>query len=324
MLYPLIMEPHFRHGEATPWGGDALRALYGKDSPGARTGESLEISALPGMESVVINGAHAGKTLSEMMALWGEALTGLPAGAPFPLLLKLLDAREMLSVQVHPGDEYAAAHHGKLGKTEAWVILQAPPGASIVYGVSARDRDELEAAIASGKLTDSLRRLSVTPGDVIYIPHGMVHALGEGIVVYEVQQSSDVTYRLWDWGRLDKDGNPRQLHIREALDVIRPELTLGPAKGVERECEGGRDVLYIADDNFTLRRLYVNGRMPLGFGEGFQMVTALSPLILEWQGGMAEMVVGQSALVPAALGDCVLRGAGEALAAGSVSDHAGS
>ena len=315
MLYPLIMEPYFRHGEATPWGGDALSVLYGKNSPNGRTGESLEISALPGMESVVANGEHAGKALGQMIAMWGEALTGLPAGEPFPLLLKLLDAREMLSVQVHPGDDYSAAHCGKLGKTEAWVILRASPGASIIYGVTVKDRHELENAVASGHLQSKLRRISVSPGDVVYIPHGMVHALGEGIVVYEVQQSSDVTFRLWDWERLGQDGRPRQLHIDEALDVIRPELDLAVVAGEEKTCEGGRFVLYIADDNFVLRRLYVDGRMRLGFGPGFQMVTALSPIVLEWDRGEVELCSGQSALVPAALEGCVLSGTGEALLA---------
>ena len=132
--YPLLMSPFFRHGAETPWGGSMLRDAFMKDAPDDQTGESLEVSALPGRESVVRNGVHAGKTLARMAEIWGENLTGKTNGA-FPLLLKLLDAREALSVQVHPTDDYALKHEGKLGKTEAWVILGAEPGAKIAYGL---------------------------------------------------------------------------------------------------------------------------------------------------------------------------------------------
>ena len=131
-LYPLVMEPYFRHGGETPWGGSMLRDAFGKSAPDL-TGESLEISALPGMESIVRNGPHAGKTLPAMIALWGERLTGANF-EKFPLLLKLLDVEDRLSVQVHPDDAYAASE-GRLGKTEAWIILNCDPDVKIVYGL---------------------------------------------------------------------------------------------------------------------------------------------------------------------------------------------
>ena len=134
-LYPLLMAPHFRSGEETPWGGSMLRDAFMKEAPD-QTGESLEISALPERESMVRNGAHAGKSLSRMIELWGEQLTGLPAGSDFPLLLKLIDAKDTLSVQVHPDDAYANANEGgKLGKTEAWIVLNCDEGARLAYGV---------------------------------------------------------------------------------------------------------------------------------------------------------------------------------------------
>ena len=207
-MYPLLMAPYFRHGSETPWGGSMLRDVFLKDAPDDQTGESLEVSALEGRESLVLNGPQAGRTLGSMIRLWGKDLTGEIEGA-FPLLIKLLDARELLSVQVHPDDAYAAANEGgKLGKTEAWVVLNCEPGAKLAYGVTA-GKEELAELARAGRVEEALNWLTVRPGDVLYIPAGTVHALGGGIQCYEVQQSSDVTYRLWDWGRVDKNGNPR-------------------------------------------------------------------------------------------------------------------
>ena len=212
-MLPLRMYPAYRHGDMTPWGGDALRAVYGRDIPDERTGEALEISAIPHLESRTVTG----ETLPQLLERDGARLSGDYAGQEFPLLLKLLAARDSLSVQVHPDDAYARQHEGgKLGKTEAWVILDCKPGAELVYGIRAGvTREDLRAACAAGgkAVEDCLRRLPVQPGDVVYIPAGMVHAIGEGILLLEIQQSSDVTYRFWDWGRLDANGNPRALHV---------------------------------------------------------------------------------------------------------------
>ena len=149
-LYPLLMAPTFRHGEETPWGGHMLRDTLMKDAPAGATGESLEISALPGYESMVANGVHAGKPLSRMIELWGEGLTG-QTGGEFPLLLKLLDTLMPLSVQVHPDDAYAARVENKSGKSEAWIILNAEPGAKIVYGLETKG-EALKDIIASGRV----------------------------------------------------------------------------------------------------------------------------------------------------------------------------
>ena len=193
----LVMKPCYRYGEMTPWGGDNLRLLFGKDAPLDRVGESLEVSALKGLESVIVNGEYAGRTLSEVLENDYEGVCGCEK-EPFPLLLKLLDARETLSVQVHPGDEYALKNDGKYGKTEAWVVLSAEEGARIAYGIKHLDKP-LSDVVAEGGLEDSLRWVYPRPGEVYYIPHGCVHALGGGVMVYEIQQSSDATYRFWDW-----------------------------------------------------------------------------------------------------------------------------
>ena len=306
MLYPLKMIPYFRHGEETPWGGRALADYFGKAIPDERTGESLEISALPGRESVVENGPLASMTLDKAIEKWGDRLTG--CGSAFPLLLKLLDAREMLSVQVHPDDAYAHEHEGdKLGKTEAWLVIAAERGAKLVYGVNAESSEELRAQVEAGKLEESLRWVAVQPGDVLYIPHGCVHALGGGILIYEIQQSSDVTYRFWDWGRVGKDGRPRALHTQAALDVSRPELKLNKLPGATLIVTGGSKTAYISDANFELWRLNVAGDMPLETGR-MLLLTALGEAEVRWPDGSFPLNPGESCLVPAALEGVILSG----------------
>jgi len=306
MLYPLKMIPYFRHGEETPWGGRALGDYFGKDIPDDRTGESLEISALPGRESAVANGPLAGLTLTEVIGKWGKDLTGDVEG--FPLLLKLLDARDMLSVQVHPDDAYAGAHeNGKLGKTEAWLVIAAERGAKLVYGVNAETSEQLRALVGAGKLEENLRWVGVQPGDVLYIPHGCVHALGGGIVIYEIQQSSDVTYRFWDWGRVGGDGRPRALHTEAALDVSRPELKLDKLPGATLIATGGSRTAYISDANFELWRLNVAGDMPLEAGR-MLLLTSLGEAGVKWEGGSFALNPGESCLVPAAMRGVALAG----------------
>ena len=297
MLYPLKMVPYFRHGADTPWGGQALGELFGKDIPDALTGESLEVSALPGRESIVSNGKLAGKTLASLVSEYGEQITG--CHGDFPLLLKLLDARDMLSVQVHPGDDYAASHeNGKRGKTEAWLILSCERGAKLVYGVKVATSEELRAQVESGHLEDALNWITVQPGDVLYIPHGCVHALGGGIVVYEIQQSSDVTYRFWDWGRVGADGKMRALHTEKALDVSRPSLKLDKLSGATVLCTGGSRTYYICDDNFELCRLNVAGDMPLESGR-MLLLTSLGEAEIRWSEDSFTLNPGESCLIPA-------------------------
>jgi mannose-6-phosphate isomerase len=294
-LYPMKMRPWFRHGVETPWGGEGLRDLFCKAIPDDLTGESLEISALPGMPSVVENGELKGKTLREVYVMYRGLLMGQTDGAEFPLLVKLLDAREMLSVQVHPGDEYAGKRHGKLGKTEAWVVLDAPPGAKLVVGL--KPGRDLTQAVEAGELEDALNWLTVAPGDVLYISHGLVHALGDGIRVYEIQQSSDVTYRLWDWNRTGPDGKKRALHTSDALQVARP-LTGAALPGVSVDVPGGRETVYIANGFFELWRLDASGRISLPGGR-MRLITALGRGVLGWPDGALALSAGDSVVVPA-------------------------
>lgn len=283
-MYPLIMQPCFRSGAQTPWGGEMLKNAFMKSAPEGKVGESLEVSALNGLESVVKNGEMAGKKFSDIY------------GTTFPLLLKLLDARDTLSVQVHPGDEYALQNEGKLGKTEAWVILGAEEGARIAYGLKPTDRP-LNDIIESGEIADYLDWRNVTAGDVYYLPHGMIHALGGGIQAYEIQQSSDVTYRIWDWGRTDAHGNPRELHISKAKDSARTELHMQKLEGATVLRDGGSITYYISDDNFELARLNVNGRMKLNEGRMI-FITPTTDCELEWNNEKTHVQPFETAVIP--------------------------
>lgn len=308
--YPLIMSPYFRCGQNTPWGGCALKEKYGKNTPDEPTGESLEISALPGRESHVLNGAYRGKSLREIYTLWGDRLTG-KRGKDFPLMLKLLDARQNLSVQVHPDDAYAQLHEGKTGKSEAWYILDAKPGAKLVYGVDVKD-GELQAIVEAGQLEEHLHWVDAHPGDVFYIPSGTVHALGSGIQCYEIQQSSDVTYRFWDWNRVGQDGKPRELHLRQALDVSSPDSLPSPQPEEEVPFEGGKMKLLVSDPHFRLYAVDLDGTFSLPTGE-MMFMTPTVGCTLHWGEESQELAPWQSVLIPAEMGKAEISGNGRVL-----------
>lgn len=235
-FYPVRMHPAFRSGRLTPWGGERLRTVYGKAITEVPTGESLEVSCIPGLESTDDNG----EKLTDLIARYGEDFADAYAHKPFPLLLKLIDAAESLSVQVHPDDAYAGRNEGgKLGKTEAWLILDAPEGSQIVYGIKAgTTAAQLRTACEAGAAVEPLlRRVNVKPGDVCFIPTGCVHAIGAGILLYEIQQSSDVTYRFYDWDRVDARGQHRELHIDKALDVTDLRFALKPIHASDKPVE---------------------------------------------------------------------------------------
>lgn len=313
MLYPIKMTPAFRYGAMTPWGGEGLRKL-GKDIPDPKTGESLEVSVLPGLESR----DGAGTTLTRLLAMHGEAMRGTQVGETFPLLLKLIAAEDMLSVQVHPDDAYARENEGgKLGKTEAWVILSAEPGAKIVYGIrEGVTRKQLaEACEAGGEAVRAcLNTVPVRAGDVYFIPAGMVHALGGGITLMEIQQSSDVTYRFYDWDRVDANGRGRELHIKKGLDVTDPGLHLAPCSAEAAACEGGSKATYLREDAFTLERWDVAGSMPIcAAPEHFTLLCALDDCAIEWEGGSLSLVPGDCVFLPAQMVPARLVGTGKAL-----------
>ncbi len=293
-LAPIRMNPAYRHGSDTPWGGDKLKTVFGKDIPDDRTGESLEVSMIPGLNSR----DDKGRPLGEIIAEYGSRVTGTEVKGAFPLLLKLLDARDRLSVQVHPDDEYAKRVENKLGKTEAWVILDCAEGAELVYGVTpGTTREELKAASLEGeKVEKLLGRVAVHPGEVYYIPAGTVHAIGAGILIYEIQQSSDVTYRFYDWNRADAQGKKRELHIGKAIDVV--DLTVRQESAAPKDLGGGREML-LHEKYFSLER-WQNTRAVLPADRRiFRILTALEDTVIEWEEGKLVLKGGMTALLPA-------------------------
>lgn len=220
MLYPLIFQPIFME---RVWGGRKLEELYQKPLPPDRPiGESWEITDRPEGVGVIANGALAGKDLRWLMEHHEKELMGRESSfqGRFPLLIKILDAREILSLQVHPPAKVAAQLGGE-PKTEMWYIADAAPGAELFAGLrKGTTREEFETRINEGTVADCIHRIPVKSGDAIFLPSGRVHAIGAGLVIFEIQQNSDTTYRVFDWNRVGLDGKPRALHIAQSLESI--------------------------------------------------------------------------------------------------------
>jgi len=227
---PIKFKPVFKE---KPWGGNKLHHLLNKPIPSDKTGESWELSNVPGNISVVSEGYFKDQTFQEILTSFQEKLTGKKIwekyGTDFPLLIKYIDANDDLSIQVHPGDEMAKAEHNSFGKNELWHIIQANPGSVIYAGFKpGTNKSTYLKAVDEGNLNSLLRKIKVTAGDTIYIPSGTVHAIGKGVLLAEVQQTSDITYRIFDWNRKGLDGKPRELHTELAIKAIdftaKPEI----------------------------------------------------------------------------------------------------
>ena len=235
-IYPYVLDPKLT---TQVWGGDELVRVYGKHGdPQARLGESWECWDT----DRVVNGALAGSSVADLRTkLGGELLGDLDPTKIFPVLTKIITAHDWLSVQVHPDDAYAQrVEHQAFGKTECWYVLDAQPNAEIVYGWT-RDtsRAEYERRVADGTLGEILRHIELKKGDTVYIPHGMVHAIGPGLTVFETQQASDLTYRMFDYNRVGLDGKPRELHVQKAADVLDYRATTtGTLAQISYEFEG--------------------------------------------------------------------------------------
>lgn len=203
------------------WGGERLSRDYGMGENGEKIAEAWELTCRGDGDNEIISGKYTGRLLSEFVRENPQALGTKQKGDRFPLLIKLIDAEADLSIQVHPDDEYALSHTDDMGKTEMWYIVDAKPGAKLIYGLKRKyTRDELKTAIAAGTLESLMNYVKVKSGETYFIPSGLVHAIGAGILIAEIQQNSNITYRVYDYNRRQPDGSLRQLHIEPALDVI--------------------------------------------------------------------------------------------------------
>jgi mannose-6-phosphate isomerase len=311
-IYPLTFTPALRD---YIWGGRRLEELYGRRLPPGITAESWEISGHPNAPTAADAGYWQGRTLPEILAELGESLTGPRAGwalerGRFPLLVKLLDAHQDLSVQVHPDDAYALAHDGDLGKTEMWYVLHADPGAELILGVRpGTTRDGFRQALVDGNLADVLHRIPIAAGQAVALPTGTVHALLAGSVVTEIQQNSDTTYRVFDWGRVDSAGKSRPLHIEKALDVIDfAQATPGIiVPQVLSQFEGVRQAELVRNRYFVVEELgFDAGGSYEGTCDGATLEIwgcMNGAATLDWDGGSVALPAIRYALLPAVLGD---------------------
>jgi mannose-6-phosphate isomerase len=300
----------------TIWGGQRLRETVGKTLPeGQLIGESWETAD----DALIIEGPYVGATLADVVVAEGAEFIGQRSaaiyGVRFPLLAKFLDAQQWLSVQVHPDDTYAAAHEGgKLGKTECWYILHAEPGAQIIYGVIRPvDSAEVRSAIERVELEGLVQTVEVSPGDAMLVPAGTVHAIGAGIVLFELQEYSDVTYRLYDYGRLQANGKPRELHIDRGLDVMTydpsPVVKVTPV-AADLNGAGARRVL-VACDYFVEEELRVAGRISGAVTDSsLVMLVNLEGDYTLQDGAGSTMTVqrGETVVLPAGMGMYTITG----------------
>lgn len=225
--YPLTFKPIFKD---RIWGGNKLKTELNKNIPNNKTGESWEISAVPGDVSIIDKGVYEAQSLADLILQYPEAILGTAVyanfGAQFPLLFKYLDAQQDLSIQVHPNDTLAQKRHHSFGKTEMWYVMQADKKATILVGFKSNSTKEAYAeAVKQNTIVDLLDKIEVKTGDAFLLNTGTVHAIGAGILIAEIQQSSDITYRIYDFDRKDSNGNLRELHTDLALDAINYDLS---------------------------------------------------------------------------------------------------
>lgn len=305
---PLFFNPIFMD---RIWGGTELRS-FGYDIPSDTTGECWAFSAHPNGQSVVKNGKFAGKTLGE---LWehNRELFGNAEGDRFPLLTKILDANQDLSVQVHPNDEYAKVHeNGELGKTECWYIVDCKEGAEIIFGHHAQTKEELASMITENKWTELLNKVSVKKGDFFFVPSGTIHAIGEGIIILETQQNSDTTYRVYDYDRKDANGNTRELHVNQSVAV-----TTVPHKADEYDVkvETNGDLTattFIECDYFTVEKWDIQGSSIISQTKQFLLCS-----VIEGEGSIKKdsavysFKKGDHFLLPSGFGSFELEGNSE-------------
>lgn len=317
MLYPLKFKPRIKE---RIWGGQAILKKKGKAASRLAKdklyGESWDLSSVKGDVSVVANGFLKGNSLEEVIEVYMGELMGEENferyGIGFPLLVKYLDCNDKLSVQVHPDDALAMERHDSFGKTEAWYVVDCKPGAAIYLGFKDLNitREEYIAAVAESRLADLLNRVEVKPGDVFFIPAGTVHALGAGIEVVEVQQTSDVTYRIYDWDRVDASGKSRELHTALAVDAIDFEAD---AELLHRKYDlaKGGEAKVIESPYFTMTLHDVAGEKSLERSEldSFIIYIALKgDATIVADGNEETLAEGEVILVPAETYDVAIKG----------------
>lgn len=303
-MYPLLLKAPIKD---YLWGGTRLIDEFGFKTDKEKAAEAWVLSCHKDGNSIVKNGEHAGKTLQEVLDVWGKEVLGAKAAGftYFPILIKLIDAKDRLSVQVHPDDEYALAHEGEYGKTEMWYVVDCDEGAQLIYGFNQDiSQGEFLERINNNNLSPVCNYVPVKKGDVFFIEAGTMHAIGKGILIAEVQQNSNTTYRVSDYGRLGADGKPRQLHIKQAVEVTKtevPAMSYGNVGDVTLYPFG--TVRELAKcDYFTAELINLDGNVGVYDNESFiSLLVTEGEVLLSYTGGMMSLKKGDSVFVPATL-----------------------
>ena len=315
MLYPLKLNAAFKD---YLWGGTRLRDEFNKKTDINPVAESWELSCHHDGLSTITNGEFAGKTLWDYVQTVGKQVIGTnaPKDKDFPILIKFIDAKQNLSVQVHPDDAYARVHEGESGKTEMWYVIDATPGASLIYGFTKEiSLEEFEQRIKNNTLLDVCNRVPIKKGDVFFIEAGTLHAIGAGALIAEIQQSSNSTYRVYDYGRIGKDGKPRQLHIEKALAVTKrqpPTHKVGEIAKLTCFTDYDLDVLAQCD-LFKVSHFDLHGECKLNAKkDSFHSILVLAgDIMLTYGENSFTLTKGDSVFVPADMGKYALNGNGE-------------
>lgn len=297
------------------WGGNKLKDEYGKKTDLPKVAESWELSCHKDGESLIVNGAYEGKTLNAFIAENGKAVLGSDCEnfEYFPILIKLIDAKDNLSVQVHPNNEYAMRVEGEYGKTEMWYIVDCEPGAKLLYGFEKEiSKEEFASRIADNTLLDVTKAVEVKKGDVFFIEAGTLHAIGSGILICEIQQNSNTTYRIYDYGRVGNDGKPRQLHVEKAKDVtvLAPATRDWKPMGEPVTKAGAVDTLLATCEYFTVHEVKLDGVLEENADEkSFICYTCLEgEAVIRTADAETPIAKGESVFIPAGMGAYTVEG----------------
>lgn len=307
--YPMVFEPILKE---RIWGGTKLKDLFNKPLTSDITGESWELSTVPGDISLVAEGEYKGKPLSELISQFPEEILGSEVhkkfGTEFPLLFKFIDAKEDLSIQVHPNDELAKKRHNSFGKTEMWYVMQADEGARIVVGFKEKSsREDYLKNLESKTLLSILKEVPVKKGDVFFLETGTIHAIGAGIVIAEIQQTSDITYRVYDWDRVDAKGKSRELHIDQALDAINYD-TIATERTYAKE--KNRSNPAVVCPYFTTNYLPLEGKIEINKSDkSFTVYMCMEgDFKIKYNSSLWNYKKGDTVLIPAVMQDYILEG----------------
>lgn len=316
MIQPCVMSPSF---QSYLWGGEKLRTLFQKECPSEIIAESWEVSCHKTAPSSIVNGVAKGMTLAAYIEQFPMAMGSVKQGSAddFPILVKLIDAQHPLSLQVHPGDAYAKQHEGQSGKNEIWYVMDCEEDAEIVIGFETPlTREELETAMENDTILSHVKKTRVSPGDCFLIPAGTIHAIGGGILIAEVQQSSDVTYRVHDYNRVGADGQKRPLHQKQALETIDTTLQAICTSHTPSIAHAGYQSTMLCDWEYfqvALLRLTTNADLHCPATHCQSLLLLEGSLTLRWQEECIPLVAGQSVFLPASLGAYRLEGEGKTL-----------